>query len=323
MAGNNSIQILRGTSSQISSSNETLLDGQLLYDKTNNRLYIGNGEEPVRSATLVSGMSGDDGLSIYRSSQTGRTTSSTTMTTSYIDVPDGREIQVGDLIIANTTYSYLYRVTGVPSGVSYVNVDYLQSLRGASGVSGSRGPTGPTGAQGPAGTSIYSTGGTYGDSTTVINNNVIDVPAGRTLNNGDLLVCVNNGNVFIVTQATTSTYSSVSYVGNIRGPQGPAGSPGATKYLHSVELTSSDSHLTAYFTVAADKATEFTTMEEVYSAIEGGAIPCTGFFGTTHTICAVTTMLRGTTRNLLFYFIDGGNTQVPIANLYIVNDNVK
>lgn len=61
MAGNNSIQILRGTSSQISSSNETLLDGQLLYDKTNNRLYIGNGEESVRSATLVGGMTGPTG----------------------------------------------------------------------------------------------------------------------------------------------------------------------------------------------------------------------------------------------------------------------
>ena len=108
-----------------------------------------------------------------------------------------------------------------------------------------------------------------------------------------------------------------------QGPQGETGPAGETKYLHSVELTNGDDSLKAYFTVAADKATEFTTIEEVYFAIEGGAIPCTGALGTTHTICAVTTMLRGTTRNLLFYFFDGGNSAQNIANLYIVNDNVK
>lgn len=61
MAGNNLIQILRGSASDISSSNQNLLDGQLLYDKTNNRLYIGNGEEPVNSATLIGGMTGPTG----------------------------------------------------------------------------------------------------------------------------------------------------------------------------------------------------------------------------------------------------------------------
>ena len=61
MAGNNLIQILRGSASDISSSNQNLLDGQLLYDKTNNRLYIGNGSQPVNDATLIGGMTGPQG----------------------------------------------------------------------------------------------------------------------------------------------------------------------------------------------------------------------------------------------------------------------
>lgn len=137
MAGNDSIQILRGTSESIDASDETLLDGQLLYDKTNNKLYIGNGEQPVNSATQIGGM---NGLSMYRSNQTTRTTSSTYIYTNTIDVPDDRELQVGDLIIANSTYSYLYRVTNT-ANTAAVNVTYLQSLRGATG---SRGATGTT-----------------------------------------------------------------------------------------------------------------------------------------------------------------------------------
>ena len=120
MAGNDSIQILRGTSESIDASDETLLDGQLLYDKTNNKLYIGNGEQPVNSATQIGGM---EGLSIYRSNQSARTTSSTYIYTNSIEVPDDRELQVGDLIIANSTYSYLYRVTNT-ANTAAVNVTY-------------------------------------------------------------------------------------------------------------------------------------------------------------------------------------------------------
>ena len=43
MAGNNSLQMLRGTSSAISASTATLLAGQPLYDLTNNLLYVGDG----------------------------------------------------------------------------------------------------------------------------------------------------------------------------------------------------------------------------------------------------------------------------------------
>ena len=43
MAGNNSLQMLRGSSSAISASTATLLAGQPLYDMTNNLLYVGDG----------------------------------------------------------------------------------------------------------------------------------------------------------------------------------------------------------------------------------------------------------------------------------------
>lgn len=42
MANNQSLQILRGTRSAINSQTTKLLDGQLLYDKTNNQLFIGD-----------------------------------------------------------------------------------------------------------------------------------------------------------------------------------------------------------------------------------------------------------------------------------------
>lgn len=61
MAGNNSIQFLRGTSSAISSSTEIALDGQPVYDKTNNRLYIGDGTTQIRNLDPVLGTTGPQG----------------------------------------------------------------------------------------------------------------------------------------------------------------------------------------------------------------------------------------------------------------------
>ena len=51
MAGNNSLQMLRGTSSAISASTATLLAGQPLYDMTNNLLYVGDGSTTQINST--------------------------------------------------------------------------------------------------------------------------------------------------------------------------------------------------------------------------------------------------------------------------------
>lgn len=81
-----------------------------------------------------------EGLGIFRSS-TSTSTGTTSITISTITVPTGRSLKVGDLIIANATYSYLYRVTAV--GSTTVTVTYLTSLRGATGSSGSAGTNAP------------------------------------------------------------------------------------------------------------------------------------------------------------------------------------
>ena len=80
-----------------------------------------------------------EGLGIFRSS-TSTSTGTTSINISSITVPSGRSLKVGDLIIANSTYSHLYRVTAV--GSSTVTVTYLQTLRGATGATGAAGAAG-------------------------------------------------------------------------------------------------------------------------------------------------------------------------------------
>ena len=211
MAGNDSIQILRGTSESINSSDETLLDGQLLYDKTNNRLYIGNGEQPVNSATQIGGM---EGLSIYRSNQSARTASSTYIYTNTIEVPDDRELQVGDLIIANSTYSFLYRVTNT-ANTAAVNVTYLQSLSGASGSSGGSGSDGP---------GIYVSNVAATDATTTINRNTVTNPAGFLSGVGDIILA--NSRLFYINTSSGSTLTGtfgVNMIANLIGDRGATG----------------------------------------------------------------------------------------------------
>lgn len=55
MAGNNSIQILRGNNVQANSSisGQVLLDGQPLYDKQTGYLFVGDGETTIRSLDAV------------------------------------------------------------------------------------------------------------------------------------------------------------------------------------------------------------------------------------------------------------------------------
>ena len=104
-----------------------------LTDGTTTTFNVKNGSKGSTGAT---GAKGAEGLGIFRSSaSTG--TGTTSITKSTITIPTGRSIKVGDLIIANSTYSYLYRVTAVNS--STVTVTYLTSLRGATGATGATG----------------------------------------------------------------------------------------------------------------------------------------------------------------------------------------
>lgn len=53
MAGNNSIQFVRGTSSQRASHTETSLVGQPIYETDTNKLYVGDGKTGVNDLTAV------------------------------------------------------------------------------------------------------------------------------------------------------------------------------------------------------------------------------------------------------------------------------
>ena len=55
MANNKSLQILRGTRSAINSQTTKLLDGQLLHDKTNNQLFIGDTSASEFELTSMNG----------------------------------------------------------------------------------------------------------------------------------------------------------------------------------------------------------------------------------------------------------------------------
>lgn len=54
MAGNNSIQFLRGTQSQIASSTEVALVGQPVFATDTNQLYVGDGTTEVRNLNPIS-----------------------------------------------------------------------------------------------------------------------------------------------------------------------------------------------------------------------------------------------------------------------------
>ena len=85
-------------------------------------------------ATGATGASGAEGLGIWRSAISA-TPSTTVLPLESISIPEGRSVKVGDLIIANSTYSYLYRVIAVSSTAA--TITYLTSLRGATGAAGS------------------------------------------------------------------------------------------------------------------------------------------------------------------------------------------
>lgn len=62
MAGNNSIQFLRGTSSQRASCTETSLAGQPVYETDTNRLYVGDGKTNVNDLTAVKASAADEAV---------------------------------------------------------------------------------------------------------------------------------------------------------------------------------------------------------------------------------------------------------------------
>ena len=91
-------------------------------------------DEKVQANMPEDGADGKDGLSIWETT-TNTTTGTTSIAISTLNKVAGRSVQVGDYIIGNATYSYLYLVTAVNS--TTVTVTYRRTLRGATGSGGS------------------------------------------------------------------------------------------------------------------------------------------------------------------------------------------
>ncbi len=113
-------EIIKVTKAQM----ETLIGGGSVGDHTlsDDVLYAVEKEEG-------GGGSGAPGLSIYDSSEFSGTDESTARGTTslqirYITVPEGRQLQIGDLIIAH--YYYLYRITAIAT--DRVTVTYLHPI---------------------------------------------------------------------------------------------------------------------------------------------------------------------------------------------------
>lgn len=110
-------------------------------------------EERVQANMPADGEDGKDGLSIWETT-TNTTTGTTSISISTLNTVEGRSVQVGDYIIGNATYSYLYRVTAVNS--TTVTVTYRRTLRGATGAQGPQGPQGEPGESGESNITVDS-----------------------------------------------------------------------------------------------------------------------------------------------------------------------
>ena len=62
MAGNNSIQFLRGTEAQRAGISETSLPGQPIYCTDSNKLYIGNGDTEIRNLKAISSVESSESI---------------------------------------------------------------------------------------------------------------------------------------------------------------------------------------------------------------------------------------------------------------------
>lgn len=104
--------------------------------------------------------------------------------------------------------------------------------KGDTGETGPRGSTGPkgdkgdTGPRGLAGADIFSSLSPAPTSNDKLSLNVINVPEGKSIDVGDLVLCA-NGNLFKITNVD-NTYAYTTYLYSLRGPTGAQGPQGLT-----------------------------------------------------------------------------------------------
>ena len=191
------------------------------WDKTNKKINfsfgIPKGDPGIDGDNGLDGSDGEEGLGIWHSSYSGSTTT-TSISLSTITVPEGRSVKVGDLIIANSTYSRLYRVTAVSSTTA--TVTYLQSLRGAPGEDGRDGNDGYNGQDGEEGLGIWRSSTATSTTTTSITKSTITVPTGRSIKVGDLIIANSTYSYLYRVTAVNSSTVTVTYLQTLRGAAG-------------------------------------------------------------------------------------------------------
>ena len=134
--GRRGLQISVIDSSSTMPSQYDFLIGDLLVTLDNYNLYEVRGTEDNKIWGLAGNLRGT--YILYSTQET--TPNTTSITTSTISTPANTPIKIGDTIIANSVYGYMYTVTGInPNSVEVV---YKTSLRGPQGEKGDKGDTG-------------------------------------------------------------------------------------------------------------------------------------------------------------------------------------
>lgn len=221
-------------------------------------ITLPSGDKGDTGATGETGAAGKDGVSMYQYDETYPDADAGQFDAQAVSLPSDRELQVGDLLLGQS--GSVYSVTSVlPQGL--FTSEYVCSLKGATGDKGDTGDTGsqgPQGEQGPKGDkgdtgekgdtgaqgdqgetganghSIYSFDLTSssipnieGDTEIECEIGVVTIPSGRKLQEGDLLLEVNDGYVYRVIDMEASTFIA-EYVTSIKGAKGDTGDTGAT-----------------------------------------------------------------------------------------------
>ena len=153
MANNKSLQILRGTRDKINSQTTKLLDGQLLYDKTNNQLFIGDTSASKFDLTSMNGrlVAGQVGPTGPRGSQgnVGPTGAKGDKGNTGNVGPTGAKGDKG-----NTGNTGPTGAKGNTGPVGPTGAKGSTGPKGPTGTTGARGATGPTGAKGADGVGV-------------------------------------------------------------------------------------------------------------------------------------------------------------------------
>lgn len=158
---------------------------------------------------------GKDGLSVYTTTSVLVSSGSSTIAQTAINIPEGRTLQVGDLI--QDRFGVVGRVTAVGATVSYT---FYADLKGETGADGT------DGTDGKDGLSIYPTTSNLVKSGTgsipVAN---ITMPEFRTIQIGDLLLDPTG----VIGQATSGGTTNINYIffEDIHGEDGTDGQDGA------------------------------------------------------------------------------------------------